>query len=427
MAAILQRIFKLLAQFFVWRTKPVIVAVTGTVGKTSAREAIAAVLASKYRVRTAKKNYNNEWGAPFTVLSIEGGGGRSPVVWAKVIFRALVSAVKSDDDPEVIVLEFGVDKPGDMKYLTAIGKLDVAVITALGEIPVHVANFPSKEGVWREKMSITKGLKDGGVLVYNADDAELRNRAAALDLRKMSFGRDASSGVRAANVSLMRNDVGIPSGLTCEIQMKGQPDLILEMPRLSGEHMISSVLAAVAAGGALGVQPENIKNVLDRFESPRGRMKWLAGINESFILDDTYNASPASTKAALALLKECSPKRRIAILGDMLELGEFSEKAHKDMGSIAAESCDMLCVVGNEAMRIKEGALDAGFSSSDILRFASSAEAAGKIRGVLKPGDAVLVKGSQGMRMERIVEAVMAEPEKKSELLVRQDAGWQRA
>lgn len=424
---VLQRIFKYLAWRTVRRRKPIVVAVTGTVGKTSTREAIAKVLATVYRVRSPKKNFNNEWGVPFTVIGAEANG-KNPFRWLWALYRGVKSAFclcAMPDYPEVLVLEYGIDKPGDMAYLAGIVPLDYAVITSLGDVPVHVENFSSRERLWEEKLIIARGLKPDGILFYNADDEELARRAPKAFPYCRAFGHGREAHIKAEQVCLMRNADDLPAGITGTLCI-GDRCLMFEAPNLAGLHWISAILAAAAVAHALGVPEMQIMSAIGDLTPLNGRLKLLPGVKGSWVFDDTYNASPASTAAALAVLKASSPHRRIAVLGDMLELGAFTENAHRQVGLLAAASCDMVFVVGARAKFIAAAALQAGMTPSAVHAFGSANEVGKPLETMLKAGDVVLVKGSQGMRMERVVEEIMAEPKRKKDLLVRQDKRWIR-
>ncbi|MDP3963870.1 MAG: UDP-N-acetylmuramoyl-tripeptide--D-alanyl-D-alanine ligase [bacterium] len=422
---ILQYTFKFLARQTVRRRKPIVIAVTGTVGKTSTREAIAKVLATTYRVRTPKKNFNNEWGVPFTIIGVEPYG-RNPFRWLWALYRGIEAAFclcRMQDYPEVLVLEYGIDKPGDMEYLAGICALDAAVITALGEIPVHVSNFTSRESLWDEKLKIARALKPDGILFYGADDAALAERASKASVHHRAFGQSRTSHIKAEQVQMMEDTDGLPVGISCTVCV-GDACRPLHIPRLAGVHQLSGALAAVAVGDLLKVPAARVEAALRELKPLPGRLNALGGVKNTWILDDTYNASPQSTKAALAVLAACKPRRRIAVLGDMLELGGFTEEAHHDIGACAAASCDLIITVGAKAKFIAEAAMQEGMKPEALRSFEFSTEAGKPLESMLKPGDVVLVKGSQGMRMERVVEEVMAEPQRKRELLVRQDASW---
>jgi len=190
-----------------------------------------------------------------------------------------------------------------------------------------------------------------------------------------------------------------------------------------GKSQAYAAAAAAAVGIAMGMNLVEISDALSYYEGPKGRLRILAGIKHSWLIDDTYNASPASTHLALGVLRELSAKRRIAVLGDMLELGKYTIEAHRVAGNLAGRFVDILVCVGSRAKFIADAAGNQ-MPAENIYTFETSDEAKKKVQELIKEGDLVLIKGSQGMRMEKIVEEIMAEPEKKKELLVRQSKKW---
>ena len=194
-----------------------------------------------------------------------------------------------------------------------------------------------------------------------------------------------------------------------------------------GSHCLLPLLAAAAVGEALHKNFADVVDALRHYDTPHGRMHLVRGIKDTLIIDDTYNSSPAAVTAALDSLRLKSPPgRTIAVLGDMLEMGRHSVEEHRKEGVHAAETCDLLLTVGFRARDIAQGALDSGMDDSKILQYEDADKAGEELEGMLKPGDCVLVKGSQSMRMERVVEDIMAEPERAAELLVRQEAEWKK-
>ena len=420
---LLQHMLKYFAQRMSQKHVPRVVAVTGTVGKTSARDAIAMVLAAKYRVRKSEKNYNNELGVPLTILCIEGGGG-SIFGWIGALARAAWNTFFCSTYPEALVLEFGIDKPGDMTYLTGIVQLDAAVITALGDVPVHVENFGTPETLWGEKLRAVNGLKPTGTLIYNADDPVLVQRAQAVFAQTVSCGISDAAQIHATELAYIENKDKTPSGVRCMVT-SASVSVALEIPSLLSFAQLAAPLAGIAVGKAFGIPLETAARILRAYEPPRGRMWLVDGIKNTLIIDDTYNSSPLSVKLALNALGRFDNRRRVAVLGDMLELGEFSEKAHREAGERATNVCDLLITIGYHSLGMAEEAAKV-LGKNKVFSFTDAVTAAKSVKNLLEADDIILIKGSQGMRMERIVEAIMASPERASELLVRQDKSWKR-
>lgn len=410
--------------------KPKIVAITGSVGKTSAKDAIYEVLAKSHRTRKSEKSFNSEVGLPLTILGIPNAWS-SVLRWVQNIIDGLLVVVFNVQYPEWLVLEVGADRPGDIQSLRSWLKTDIAVITRLPEMPVHVEFFDSPEAVIQEKASLIDTIRPGGTLILFADDPRtlgLQHRLPAPDARILTFGFSQSAEVRGEHVSLVREqeDDQWPVGMTATI-VSGEESIPVEIGGAVGSHAFLPALAAAAVANALHKPLGDLVGAIESYDPPAGRMRLIRGVRDTLLIDDTYNASPAATVAALEALALVAPKgRKIAAIGDMLELGRHSVEEHRKVGAAVAKTADLLVTVGFRARDIAQGALDAGMPDSNILQHEDSAKAGKEIESLLKPGDCVLAKGSQSMRMERVVEELMAEPERMEELLVRQDAEWKK-
>ncbi len=420
---ILQSTLASLARATLKRYKPLIVAITGSVGKTSTKDAIFAVLKAKYRIRRSEKNYNTEIGVPLTVLGIPHYG-RNIFRWLSAFIRVAIRVLIRDQNfPEILVLEMAADRPGDIAYLVKLAPPFVGVITAIGEIPVHVEFFAGPSELSREKAELIRVLPAEGYAVLNADDAALRGMKSHTRAHTRSFGFGQDAELRITNYELRKIAEGgneVMAGISFKLEQRGSV-VPVRLHRTFGKQQAYAAAAAAAVGLVLGMNLVEIAAALKDYESPPGRLKLLRGNKQTWILDDAYNASPASTHSALEVLVEFPARRRIAVLGDMLELGTYTEAAHRAVGARVAEVADVFIGVG-ERMRF---VLDEA-RSIQTFWFSRSEDAGRKLEELLEPGDVVLVKGSQAMRMEKIVKEVMAEPERAKELLVRQDDEWFR-
>src|SRR3989338_3874207 len=411
---------------------PTNVAGAGAVGKTATRRAITVALGKRFRVYTSPENYNNEFGVPFSIMGVEAPG-RSIWSWFRIFARVLhISVILDDIYPNVLVLEYGVDHPGDMEYLCRMARPDVSVLTAISH--VHVANFESFDELVAEKVDILEQTKPEGLAVLNADDDRVRTLAPRAAALIRTYGLMATADIRAENVKLFtREDFSFdPGEKFCEMRF----DIVLDDARVPaklvnmlGIGQVSAALAAVAVGLQLNVPLSELVAQLPDILPQPGRMHPLPGIKGALILDDTYNAAPASMRAALDVLREFSPMesaRRIAVLGKMAELGPYSEEQHREIGKKAASIADMLVTVGEEARDIRRGAIEAGMTEEKMQHFNTPVEAGRFLDREIKKGDIVAVKGSQSARMEKVVKDVMAQPERSEELLVRQYGKWQK-
>lgn len=424
---IVQSILWLLAKLTLKKYKPEIISITGSVGKTSTKEAIYSVLSSKWNTRRNIKNYNNEIGVPLTILGLETAGS-SVLHWIKNLVKAFVRLFLYQKYPEKLILEWGADKPGDIKYLSKLISCDIAVITSIQ--PVHLEFFRGIDHIAREKEHILDSLKKkDGIAVLNCDNRYIKEISERTKYRKLTYGFSDEANVKADDVIISCKDIlkeDFVYGTSFKVYYKGNT-VPIKLNKVLGRHQVYAALAATACGLIFDMNLVEISQALEKYISPPGRLNLLKGIKNTVILDDTYNASPASTKAALKVFQEINTDgRKIAILGDMLELGVYSEQGHIEVGRLIPDICDILVVVGYKAQFIKEGAIEEGMSEDKIFEFDSSQKAGEFIQNKLQKNDVILVKGSQAMRMERAVKEIMAEPEKAEKLLVRQDKMWQK-
>lgn len=398
--------------------KPTVVAVTGSVGKTSTRNAIAAVLSAKFRVRSPAENYNNEFGVPLTIIGAKTPG-KSLFGWARVLTKAAGLWIGNDAAyPNMLVLEYGLDRPGDISALCRIAPPDVGVLTAV--TPVHAEFFPSVEELAKEKGQILRKTKAGGTAILNADDPLVAAERGSEKTVTYGFGETAD--VRGETYRVETQ----PPAVTFELVMDGERAPV-SLTGLLGRGQAYAALAAAAVGRTFGMTIDEIVAGLAGFEPQAGRMRPLPGIKGTQLLDDSYNAAPASMAAALETLRAFVPPenaRRIAVLGKMAELGRYSADEHRLLGIRAAEVADLLVCVGEEARDIRHGAIEAGMDPAHVELFQNAVEAGRWLDFNCKTGDVILIKGSQSARMEKVVKDLMAEPLRAEELLVRQYGAW---
>jgi UDP-N-acetylmuramoyl-tripeptide--D-alanyl-D-alanine ligase len=353
--------------------------ITGSTGKTTTKEMTAALLATRGAVLKSEGNLNNRYGLPLTLLRL------SP-------------------EHAFAVLELGMSAPGELLALSRIAEPDVAVITNVG--PAHLEFFSSVEAIARAKAEVFEGLRPGGLAVLNGDDPHLVSIGRGLGTRVLWFGRDRRHDVSAENWR------GTPFGMRFDLRLGGRT-LDVALP-LAGLHFVMDFLAAAAAAHALGVSPEAIATAAtaQRPVRHRGDVRRLdEGVT---LIDDCYNSSPDALEAALQALALTGPRRRVAILGDMLELGPTGPDLHRALGERVAGRADLLVAVGSLAREFLAGARRAGMPEAALVSYADAA-AAKAAADLLARGDAVLVKGSRGVRLETVVAAIEARfPEQES-------------
>lgn len=419
---IITAILTLEARLLLARRRPKIIAITGSVGKTSTKDAIYSVIKKKVRARKSEKSFNSGIGVPLSVLGLPNAWS-NPIGWLRNIFEGLVTALFPGEYPEWLVLEVGVDRPGDMTAITKWLKPDIVVLTRLPDMPVHVEFFGTPEEVIREKLELVAALAAGGVLVYNYDDERVREAAETVRQKAVSFSRYSLSDFTASADKILYEN-GRAAGIEFALTHDGETVVVRVHGSLGVQHTYVCA-AAMAIGALLGVPLAEAAAALAEHVPPSGRMRLIGGLKDSLIIDDTYNSSPAAMTRALQTLKEIKGvRRKIAVLGDMLELGQFSVSAHEEAGAQAAAAADVLITVGVRARGIAKGALSAGMPEASIFQYDDAFTAGNDLELMLEEGDVALVKGSQSMRLERVVEEVMAEPERAAELLVRQDEMW---
>ena len=354
-----------------------VVGITGSVGKSTTKEMVAAVLETTYRVGKTPVNHNNDIGMPMAVLAM-------------------------DSATEVAVLEMGMNHFREIAYLTSIAKPDVAAIINIGTM--HIEHLGSQEGILQAKLEILEGMPSDGRIVLNGDDSLLWNHRRLGGIQADYFGvHNPQSNVRAENVrqedGFLRFTAKTPAG-----------DFPVEM-ELEGEHYVLDALAAITVGLNMGVAPEKIQKGLAGFRNMEGRQE-IFQKNGYTIIKDCYNAGPESMAAALAVLGS-KEGRRVAVLGDMLELGVRTQAEHYKVGRIAAEKANVLLAYGENSVRMIYGAITGGMTRHAARAFTDRARLISVLKQTARPGDVILFKGSRGMRMELVLEAFLSEDSQK--------------
>lgn len=420
---IVVKILTLEAKLVIKKYKPKIVAVTGSVGKTSTKDAIYTALLPFFHVRKSAKSFNSDIGIPLTILGLPNAWSDMRG-WFDNIMTGLSMVMTKKPYPEWLVLEIGADHPGEIEEVMTWIHPDISVITRIGDMPVHVEHYQSVKDVIKEKSFLARGLKSDGTLIVNADDEDVLGFKEYTTAKAITFGINEKSDVHATFVqSHYVNDK--LSGLSFKIDVNGS-SIPVTLPGVVGNQYVYPVLSAFAVVNALNLSPLKAREAFANYEYPRGRMNMIDGINHSMIIDDTYNASPVAMEEGFNTIKniKCEGKK-IGIVGDMLELGRYSIAAHKHIGEVGGEIFDVMGLVGIRARDMKGPLIEKGMKEENIFMFDDSVEAGDVMKSKVSEGDLVYVKGSQGIRMEKVVEKIMAEPNKKEKLLVRQEKEWQ--
>ena len=356
-----------------------VVAITGSVGKTTTKEMVASVLSAAYRVGKTPVNHNNDIGLPMTILGLP-------------------------EDTQIAVLEMGMNHFREIAYLSQIAKPDLAVIVNIGTM--HIEHLGSREGILQAKMEILEGMEPQGRILLNGDDDLLWGQKEKLE-NTVYFG------INNPECNVFGKDV-VSTENSSSFRVCGAKQAFSVRLPVEGIHNVTDAMAAVAVGLELSVSEEDICSALENFQNADGRQQILQA-GAYTIIKDCYNAGPESMKAALKVLKD-KQGRRVAVLGDMLELGHCAQAEHYKVGRLAAENADLLFSYGPNSEKMLKGALTGGMSSVKARAFSDRDKLAEVLSQTVRPGDVILFKGSRGMRMELILERflqIVQTPEEK--------------
>jgi UDP-N-acetylmuramoyl-tripeptide--D-alanyl-D-alanine ligase len=415
----LTKILAILAQLTLWRYKPKVVAITGSVGKTSTKDAVATILASKFSVRASKGNYNNEIGVPLTIIN-EESAGKNGLLWVFVFFKAFLKLFYTKY-PQVLILEVGTDRPGDIGYLMdLLGHVDVGVITYIGIS--HLEFFAHQQELTKEKISLIKKLPRDATAVLNFDNQKIYDGKNQTKAEIIGYGFNEHTNLTISDFHIIADDEG-SVGINFKIHHRGTV-VPFFLPNALGKPMAYVAAAAAGVGLRFHIDLASASEALRSYNPPPGRLRLLDGIKHTRIIDDTYNAAPDSTFAALEALKSIAPGRKLAAIGDMAELGSKSDSGHREVGAkIVENAIDLVFLVGPKAKIIHDELNKRKFAGR-VFWFENSDLARMPVQNNLIEGDTILIKGSQSMRMEKIVKEIMSDPIHAEALLVRQSGKW---
>lgn len=347
-----------------------VVGITGSVGKTSTKDIIASVMAKKYDVLKTQGNYNNQIGMPFTVLGLK--------------------------NHNAMVIEMGMNQEGEISNLTKIAKPTVAVITNVGT--AHIGNLGSRENILKAKLEILEGLREDGTLVINNDNDMLHEWYKSEESKKfnvITFGIENKSDIMPYDIVLSEN------GSAYKIDIDGETYNV--NVTVGGNHFVLNSLCAIAIGRLFNINMLDILNGIANFELTKRRMQVEKNKNGITVINDCYNANYDSMKAAIEYLGKINAGKKIAVLGDMLELGEFSKMLHEKVGEeVAKNNIDVLITVGELSKNIASKAQEKGVNKENIFVCGENSEAVKIINDIAKQGDAILLKASNGLNFQEI-------------------------
>ncbi len=400
-------------KYFIKHPEVKLVAVTGSVGKTSTKVAIATVLSERYRVRLHEGNFNTFMSVPTAILGIEYPSNIKSIGAWLAVFRAAKERINSPTDVDVIVQELGSDRIGQVLHFGTYLHPEIAVITAIS--PEHMEFFHTIDNVAREELSVANFSKQA---IINKDDIAGEYAKYLTNSNISTYGTSASAEYHylSENYSfdIGHNGIFIAPELT---------EPVLATVHVLGEHTLRPAIAAAAVAVKLGMEPSEIASGMAKIHALPGRMNILSGANETILIDDTYNSSPLAAESSLRELYKLSVPQRIAVLGDMNELGDTSDAEHKKLG----EMCDpnqlaWVITVGNQAEKFIASAAKA--RGCQVKSFRDALQAGGFVRSVAEKGAAILFKGSQGgVYLEEAVKVMLHSTSNESQL-VRQSPEW---
>lgn len=348
-----------------------VVAITGSVGKTSTKDIIASVVSTKYKVHKTQGNLNNHIGLPLTILGLK--------------------------NHEALVVEMGMNNLGEISVLSKIAQPNIAVITNVGTS--HIGNLGSRENILKAKLEILDGMSNKGTLIINNDNDLLSEWAKKYNgnIKIITYGIENNSYVVAKNINLQENSSNFDININNEIHTVNVP--------VGGKHFIYNALCAVMVGNILNIDLNDIICGIEKFELSKNRMEIIKLENGATVINDCYNANYDSMKAGIEYLARTNAKRKIAVLGDMLELGEFSEELHQKVGlEILKNKIDILITVGNMGKIIANEVLK---ENENVYCYNNNDEALEKIKEIIKEEDIILVKASNGMKFKQIIEGLV--------------------
>lgn len=371
-----------LSRYYLHKINPLVVAITGSNGKTTTKDLTASVLSTQYNVTKTHANFNNEIGVPVTLLNMNA-------------------------NTEAVVVEMGMDRFGQLDKLSKLINPDVAVITMIGE--AHIEFFGTRDKIADAKMEITHGLKEDGTLIYNGDEPLLRQRVEQIDQDRLTFGRQLANDLYATNVETSDDHL--------EFTVNQWPDMKFTVP-LVGEYNVDNALAAMLVGRRLHITPQHLAAGLVHPQLTENRAEWVQGRAGERILSDVYNSNPTAVRDVLQTMQSWPVKgRRIAVLGDMLELGKASPRLHAGLADyLAHDNFAELYLVGSEMVALRDQLLKNGYPDEDLHYYQANQlpQLSADLGADLNQDDVVLLKASHGIHLEKVL-ARLAQQDKNEE------------
>ncbi|MDD5693028.1 MAG: UDP-N-acetylmuramoyl-tripeptide--D-alanyl-D-alanine ligase [Patescibacteria group bacterium] len=408
-------LFKILTSLYLKKNKIEVIAVTGSAGKTTTKNTIAQLLEDKITY-VPMEDYNTEIGIPLSIFKEKLPGNIfSLKAWLTILWHMKLKLLFKKADYHRIVLEMGADHPGDIKYLTSFVRPKIAVVTTV--LPVHTENFNTVADISTEKSQILTRLREKDVAILNYDDDYVKAMKNKTRSHIIWVGQSKKADLWVDNINLSL------TGMTFDLHWKGENPLI--NMQLIAPQLLISLLSALAVCLYLGEDLSILVKRLENIRAQPGRMNLIPGMNGSIIIDDSYNANPSSVVAALGVL-DSLPGRKIAVLGNMNELGGFEKDGHIQVGKEAAKICDIVVLIGSVAEKYIKPEVLKKINNRFVKSFETPYQAGEYLETIIQKNDIILVKGSQNkVFAEETVKIIMSDPGESSRLLVRQTEFWQ--
>lgn len=443
------------AKIILKKKNPKIIAVTGNLGKTTTKDFIYAALhrnlLSEKReplVLASKKSMNSDSGIPLTILKLDTGWD-NPFLWIKIILKGF-KRIFSKYTYKYLILEIGADTPGDIKKVCEYIKPDITVITGFAPVPVHIEFFDNdREKLIREKKYLVENLKENGTLIYNLDDEDCIKIADEYKDKNINFKtfslENIEADIIAKNITIEKKEINKYleelKGVSAQIYLKDKEPKDIEIKETLGKAIFYSLLPALLISEIFNIDLDNAISDIEDTKRTNGRMRILKGVYNTNIIDDTYNSSPKALKHGIDMMRDIDIKgKKIFVLGDMLELGDFTREEHESIGKYLVGICDILITSGIRAKMIGESAIQNGMNGENVYITTNSLEAGKELLRILEDeiekdykegrseeeigGDLIFVKGSQGSRMEKVVRMILDKNHNPETELVRQDKMW---
>lgn len=405
---IIQFILKIICIKIIKKYQPEIIAITGSVGKTSTKNAIFDVFSDEFNIRKSSGNLNSEVGAPLVFIGITKPP-ENIKDWLLVFFKGFLLIIKKQKDyPKIIISELAADKPGDISYLVNFIRPSIGIITAVGEVPVHIEFYKDSKQLAKEKTNIFRYFNHNSTAIINKDDYHYKTIKENInkEAKTTSFGFDKNADIRIINFSIVSSSSSL---VTLEYNKK---TFNINLHNCLDDSFAFIAASVFAVGIALSVDPNKLVKKISKIKPSPGRLNPIPGINNSLILDGSYNAAPLSMKSALNALEKIKGNKKIAVMGDMLELGDYKDNEHQKILEIAISFCDYIFVIGENYQRVKEQLLQSKTDKNNIFCFDVAENAIPVLQKIIESGDIILVKGSQKTKTEKIVYAIIKNNEK---------------